>query len=68
MTSTPLALIRFMIPWMLELRKLSDPSFITRRYIPTTCGSRRRTSRAMKSFRVVFESTIDWISVCGTWS
>ncbi len=30
-TSTPLALMRFMIPWMLEERKLSEPAFMIKR-------------------------------------
>lgn len=30
-TSMPLALIRFMMPWIEDCRKLSDPAFITSR-------------------------------------
>ena len=30
-TGIPLALMRFMMPWMLDWRKLSEPDFIVRR-------------------------------------
>ncbi|MNY75153.1 hypothetical protein D3C86_2143550 [compost metagenome] len=66
MTCTPLALRRFMMPWMLDERKLSEPAFMIRRYTPTVLGCLRRMLSAMKSLRVVFDCTIAWIRFCGT--
>ena len=45
-TSMPLDLIRFMTPWTLLLRKLSDPAFMMSRWMPTTRGSRATMSAA----------------------
>jgi hypothetical protein len=64
----PLALSRFMTPWTDEFLKLSGPAFMISRWMPTTRGSRARMSAAMKSLRVVLESTIARMRFCGTWS
>ena len=65
-TSMPLALMRFMMPWMLDERKLSEPAFMISRNTPTTRGRLAMISSAMKSLRVVLESTMARIRFCGT--
>ena len=54
--------MRFMIPWIDDWRKLSDPDFITKRWMPTTFGHFEIICSAKKSLRVRFASTIAVIS------
>jgi len=55
-----------MIPCTEDSRKLSEPAFMIRRWMPTTSGPRSMMSKEMKSLRVVLASTIAEISVWGT--
>ena len=47
--------MRFIIPWIAEVLKLSDPDFIANLYMPTVLGLRLIISCAIKFLRVVFE-------------
>ena len=65
--------MRFMTPWMLEDRKLSEPAFIVRRYTPTTQSffpakkpAFFSTLSAMTSLRVRLDSTMAEIRFSGT--
>ena len=66
MQGMPLALTRFMIPWIELSRKLSDPAFITSRCTPTQAGRRAMIRSAITSLRVRFDSTTAAIRFCGT--